>query len=159
MCNSLSLNVEVPAHQEHRDPTSSSAKKDVESDTSTCSYLSSSLKAKSLANDHDYNCDFIPPKKKKPNQNDLPEKAAAILPTGYSYKCVEYQEIPETIHDSFQVKFLIKNVTCPEDVAGWLETFTASSNIKYNQKCGGHAKTGKRVSFAQWYICQCKRKN
>ena len=56
------------------------------------------------------------------------------------------------------MQFCIKNVTHKDDVDIWLSKLTTPSNIKYNMESGGRSRTGKQVSFARWYICQCKRK-
>lgn len=61
--------------------------------------------------------------------------------------------------DSFRVHFYIKEINCKEEVDNWLSKLATSSNIKYNTESGGRSRTGKRVAFARWYICQCKQKN
>jgi hypothetical protein len=48
-------------------------------------------------------------------------------------------------------------LSTPKEIEGWVSEFAASSNIKYNCQ-GGYKRKGVRVSFAQWYICECKRK-
>ena len=59
--------------------------------------------------------------------------------------------------DNFYVKLSVSHITTKEDVDHWLQQFTASSNIKYNAQ-GGYKRKGVKVIYAQWYICQCKRK-
>jgi len=111
----------------------------------------------SIHEDHCYT-DAVPPKKRKLDPTDLPTNVAAILPPEYEYKCMELEDLPEQMQDSFKVKFCIKDKTCTEEVDNWLSKLAISSNIKYNTESGGRTRSGKRVSFARWYICQCKRK-
>ena len=48
-------------------------------------------------------------------------------------------------------------VSTPKEIETWVSEFAALSNIKYNSQ-GGYKRKGVIVSFAQWYICECKRK-
>ena len=111
----------------------------------------------STNDDHSYS-DSIPPKRRRLDPAVLPAPVAAILPQGYKYKCMEFEDLPEMMQDGFRVRFCIKDVTCKEEVDNWMTKLASSSNIKYNTESGGRTRTGKRVSFARWYICQCKRK-
>ena len=93
----------------------------------------------------------------------IPQPAKQVLPSGYSYKCLEYQELPSECftgapQTSFYVKLSVGNITSKEEVDQWLHQFAASSNIKYNAN-GGYKRKGVKVVYARWYICQCKRKN
>ena len=111
----------------------------------------------SIRDDHCYT-DAVPPKKRKIDPTDLPTNVAAILPPEYEYKCIDFEDLAEQMQDSFKVRFCIKDITCKEEVDNWLSKLAISSNIKYNTESGGRTRSGKRVSFARWYICQCKRK-
>ena len=132
-----------------------SSKGNILSEKKNPSTLSNS-QSTSINEDHCYSC-TVPPKKKKSSTTDLPTKVATILPTEYEYKCIEFEDL-SVLEGSFRVQFCIKNVTCKDDVDIWLSKLATSSNIKYNMESGGRSRTGKRVSFARWYICQCKRK-
>ena len=73
---------------------------------------------------------------------------------------MDYEELPKdgsTDSNKYRVKFNIENLTTPKEIDRWVSEFAASSNIKYNSQ-GGYKRKGVRVSFAQWYICECKRK-
>ena len=48
-------------------------------------------------------------------------------------------------------------MSTPTEVQRWVSEFAASSNIKYNSQ-GGYKRKDVRVLFAQWYICEFKRK-
>ena len=111
----------------------------------------------SIHDDHCYT-DVVSPKKRKIDPTDLPTNVAAILPPEYEYKCIEFEDLPEQMQHSFKVRFCVKDITCKEEVDNWLSKLAISSNIKYNTESGGRTRSGKRVSFARWYICQCKRK-
>ena len=111
----------------------------------------------SIHDDHCYT-DVVSPKKRKIDPTDLPTNVAAILPPEYEYKRIEFEDLPEQMQHSFKVRFCVKDITCKEEVDNWLSKLAISSNIKYNTESGGRTRSGKRVSFARWYICQCKRK-
>ncbi|XP_028412191.1 uncharacterized protein LOC114535014 [Dendronephthya gigantea] len=90
----------------------------------------------------------------------LPQHVQSILPPTAVYKCLEYEELSndDTMESKkYRVKFNIKDVSTPKEIEKWVSQFAASSNIKYNSQ-GGYKRKGVRVSFAQWYICECKRK-
>lgn len=53
-----------------------------------------------LHDDHCY-ADGVPPKKRKIDPTDLPTNVAAILPPEYEYKCIEFEDLPEQMQDSF----------------------------------------------------------
>lgn len=108
--------------------------------------------------DHNY-CNPVPPKKRRRNPANLLTKVDDILPKEYQYKCIEFEDLPQKTQDSFRVHFYIKEINCKEEVDNWLSKLATSSNIKYNTESGGRSRTGKRVAFARWYICQCKQKN
>ncbi|KAL9978127.1 hypothetical protein ACROYT_G015612 [Oculina patagonica] len=111
----------------------------------------------SVDQDHCYS-NAVPPKKRRLDPAELATNVAAILPPDYQYKCIEFEDLPGMMQDSFKVQFCIKDITCKEEVDNWLSKLAISSNIKYNTESDGRARSGKRVSFARWYICQCKRK-
>ena len=94
--------------------------------------------------------------------SQIPNAAKQVLPPGYSYKCLEFQELPSECftgapQDSFYVKVSVGNITSKEDIEQWLHQFSVSSNIKYNAQAG-YRRKGVKVVYARWYICQCKRK-
>jgi len=73
--------------------------------------------------------------------NQIPNAAKRVLPPGYSYKCLEFKELPSECftgapQDSFYVKVSVGNITSKEDVDQWLHQFSVSSNIKYNAQSG-----------------------
>ena len=116
--------------------------------------------ANAILQDHCYSLamqDKIP---KETNADVLPQHVQCILPPTAVYKYLEYEELPDndtTESKKYRVKFNIKNVSTPKEIETWVSEFAASSNIKYNSQ-GGYKRKGVRVSFAQWYICECKRK-
>ena len=94
------------------------------------------------------------------NADVLPQHVQCILPPTTVYKYLEYEELPNddaTESKKYRLKFDIKNVSIPKEIETWVSEFAASSNIKYNSQ-GGYKRKGVKVSFAQWYICECKRK-
>ena len=113
-----------------------------------------------IHDDHSYAKDATDPEVSTNSQ--IPQPAKQVLPSGYSYKCLDYQELPSECftgapQTSFYVKLSVGNVTSKEEVDQWLHQFAASSNIKYNAQ-GGYKRKGVKVVYARWYICQCKRK-
>ena len=111
----------------------------------------------SIHEDHCYT-DAVPPENRKIDPTDLPTNVAAILPPEFQYKCIEFEGLPEQMQDNVKVRFCVKDVTCKEEVDNWLSKLAISSNIKYSRESGGRIRSRKGVSFARWYICQCKRK-
>lgn len=94
------------------------------------------------------------------NADVLPPHVQSILSPTVVYKCLEYEQLPNNDGiecKKFRVKFNIKNLSTPKEIEKWVSDFAASSNIKYNSQ-GGYKRKGVRVLFAQWYICECKRK-
>ena len=100
--------------------------------------------------------------KKFATNSQIPYAAKQVLPPGYSYKCLEFQELPSECftgapQNSFYIKVSVGNITSKEDIDQWLHQFSGSSNIKYNSQAGYKRKEVK-VVYACWYICQCKCK-
>ena len=94
-----------------------------------------------------------------PKRDELPQNLEKILPTTSVYTCVEYEELPDSDNTEFvkfRAKFYIKDLSSPKGLR-WVSDFAVSSNIKYNTQ-GGYKRKGVKVLFAQWYICECKRK-
>ena len=94
--------------------------------------------------------------------SQIPHAAKQVLPPGYSYKCLEFQELPSECftgapQESVYVKVSVGNITSKEDIEQWLHQFSVSSNIKYNAHAG-YRRKGVKVLYARWYICHCKRK-
>ena len=92
----------------------------------------------------------------------IPKWVKNILPSTFTYKYLEYEELPSSNSsdppsNNYQVKFNIMHLSTKEEVKQWVSEFAASSNIKYNTQAGCRRK-GIKVIFAQWYICQCKQK-
>ena len=95
-----------------------------------------------------------------PNKGELPRNVEKILPTTSVYTCLEYEELPDSDNTEFAkfiVKFNIKDMSSPKEIEKWVSDLAVSSNIKYNTQ-GGYRRKGVKVLFAQWYICECKRK-
>ncbi len=90
----------------------------------------------------------------------LPENLQKILPPTSVYKCQEYEEFPDSDNTDFQkfrAKLNIKDLSTAKELEAWVSDFAVSSNIKYNTQ-GGYRRKGVKLLFAQWYICECKRK-
>ena len=92
----------------------------------------------------------------------LPTEVAAILPSANNYNVKKMQRIGTECFtgspkNAFIVSFTIANVTNKDEVLKWKKAFLELSNVRYNTRQGTKRK-GKTVMFAQWYICQCKRK-
>ena len=115
----------------------------------------------SIHNDHSY-AEVPDDTLKFASNSQIPHAAKQVLPPGYSYKCLEFQELPSECftgapQNSFYVKVSVGNITSKEDIDQWLHQFSVSSNIKYNAQAG-YKRKGVKVVYARWYICQCKRK-
>ena len=113
-----------------------------------------------ILHDHSYSLDIQDNIPEQTSADVLPQHVQCILPPTAVYKCLEYEELPKdycTESNKYRVKFNIKNLSTPKEIERWVSEFSASSNIKYNSQ-GGYKRKGVRVSFAQWYICECKRK-
>ena len=73
--------------------------------------------------------------------SQIPHAAKQVLPPDYSYKCLQFQELPSECftgapQNSFYVKVSVSNITSKEDIDQWLHQFSVSSNIKYNVQAG-----------------------
>ena len=113
-----------------------------------------------ILHDHSNSLDIQDNIPEQTSADVLPQHVQCILPPTAVYKCLEYEELPKdycTESNKYRVKFNIKNLSTPKEIERWVSEFAASSNIKYNSQ-GGYKRKGVRVSFAQWYICECKRK-
>ena len=72
--------------------------------------------------------------------SQIPHAAKQVLPPGYSYKCLEFQELPsdcftDAPQNSFYVNVSVVNIASKEDIDQWLHQFSVSSNI-YNAQAG-----------------------
>ena len=153
-CTNLKGKVQKQPYQADSDSDFESPKKRQKTDPCRESPLVS-------GNDHTYAKDAKQPDIHTRGEQ-IPECAQKIFPSGYQYKCHEFREMPMdnftgAPKDNFYVKLSVSHITTKEDVDHWLQQFTASSNIKYNAQ-GGYKRKGVKVIYAQWYICQCKRK-
>ena len=153
-CTNLKGKVQKQPYQADSDSDFESPKKRQKTDPCRESPLVS-------GNDHTYAKDAKQPDIHTRGEQ-IPECAQKIFPSGYQYKCHEFREMPMdnftgAPKDNFYVKLSVSHITTKEDVDHWLQQFTASSNIKYNTQ-GGYKQKGVKVIYAQWYICQCKRK-
>ena len=115
----------------------------------------------SIHNDHSY-AEVPDDTLKFATNSQIPHAAKQVLPPGYSYKCLEFQELPSECftgapQNSFYVKVSVGNITSKEDIDQWLHQFSVSSNIKYNAQAG-YKRKGLKIVYARWYICQCKCK-
>ena len=142
--------------------TSDSAKSDgQEIDTEAC-FIPTPLKLESpIFEEHNYarvcSNDILGD---GPKKGALPQNVQKILPTTSVYTCLEYEELSDidaTEFVKFRVKFNIKDISSPKEIEKWVSALAVSSNIKYNTQ-GGYRRKGVKVLFAQWYICECKRK-